>query len=237
MNQEKTSYLNEFEAKQLKEELAAVKITAVWRGYAVRHLPRGRKRSAEAISPAAKRRKYLTMDPSEGLTLSKYAGMSADEIEAAPALQQPPNEVATKLDKSSAATKLAAVWRGYAVRHITFDIEDALWRKKRPKQAKHEHEEGPKCVDMMDDFEYEEFEESEVEWLREVDDPNLIRFLQTMKTARYVWFSQKFMKLAAKEMCRESPRLSEETLRSLYLMSNWCNAEYLERREAFAEAL
>ena len=145
MNQEKTyiDYLIEFEAKQLKEELAAVKIAAVWRGYAarelatyeealaahgltdeiieetaksaeeltdhamlgeleemaiyfaasklaavwrgyaVRHLPRGRKRSAEAISPAAKRRKYLTMDPEEGLTFRKYAGMSAEEVEAA----------------------------------------------------------------------------------------------------------------------------------------------------------
>ena len=55
------------------------------------------------------------------------------------------------------------MWRGYAVRHITFDIEDALWRKKRPKQAKHGHVEGH--VDMMEDFEYEEFDESEVEWL------------------------------------------------------------------------
>ena len=140
MNQEKTIYLIEFEAKQLKEELAAVKIAAAWRGYAARELatyeealaahgltdqeetaksaeltdqsrlgeleemavyfaatklaamwrgyaarqmPRGRKRSAEAICQAPKRRKYLTMDPAEGLTFRKYAGMSAEEVEAA----------------------------------------------------------------------------------------------------------------------------------------------------------
>ena len=44
--------------------------------------PRDRKRSAEPMSPAPKRRKYVTMDPEEGLTFRKYAGMSADQIEA-----------------------------------------------------------------------------------------------------------------------------------------------------------
>ena len=66
------------------DEEAATKLAAMWRGYAARQMPRGRKRSAEAICQAPKRRKYLTMDPAEGLTFRKYAGMSADEIEAAP---------------------------------------------------------------------------------------------------------------------------------------------------------